>query len=118
MEDIKHIIESLLFVADEPLTVDRLKKILNQAESGEIREAMAELTAEYEARGEGFILTKSQVVIRSAPVPNTRIGSKSSFSRNRCVSASRPSKHWSLLPINNPSSAATSNICGALTAVV
>ncbi len=28
MEDIKNIIESLLFVAQEPLTVDRLKKIL------------------------------------------------------------------------------------------
>ena len=47
MEDIKYIIESLLFVADEPLTVDRLKKILIQVETREIREAMAELTAEY-----------------------------------------------------------------------
>jgi len=56
MEDIKYIIESLLFVADEPLTVDRLKKILNQAESVEIREAMANLSAEYEARGGGFYL--------------------------------------------------------------
>ena len=56
MEDIKYIIESLLFVADEPLTVDRIKKILNQAESGEIREAMFDLTAEYEARGGGFYL--------------------------------------------------------------
>ena len=56
MEDIKHIIESLLFVADEPLPVDRIKKILIQAETGEIREAMAELAAEYEARGGGFYL--------------------------------------------------------------
>jgi len=56
MEDIKYIIESLLFVADEPLTVGRLKKILIQAESVEIREAMAELTAEYEMRGGGFYL--------------------------------------------------------------
>ncbi len=56
MEDIKYIIESLLFVADEPLTVDRLKKILTQAESAEIREAMANLSAEYEARGGGFYL--------------------------------------------------------------
>ena len=56
MEDIKYIIESLLFVADEPLTVGRIKKILIQAETGEIREAMAELTAEYEARGGGFYL--------------------------------------------------------------
>ena len=56
MEDIKYIIESLLFVVDEPLTVDRIKKILDQAESREIREAMVELTAEYEARGGGFYL--------------------------------------------------------------
>ena len=56
MEDIKYIIESLLFVADEPLPVDRIKKILIQAETGEIRDAMAELTAEYEARGGGFYL--------------------------------------------------------------
>ena len=56
MEDIKYIIESLLFVADEPLPVDRIKKILIQVETREIREAMAELTAEYEARGGGFYL--------------------------------------------------------------
>ncbi|MGD9286559.1 MAG: SMC-Scp complex subunit ScpB [Desulfobacterales bacterium] len=56
MEDIKYIIESLLFVADEPLTTDRLKKILIQVEKAEIRQAMAELTAEYEARGGGFYL--------------------------------------------------------------
>ena len=46
MEEIKHIIESLLFVAEEPLTVDRIKRILVQAESGEIRDAITELTAE------------------------------------------------------------------------
>jgi segregation and condensation protein B len=56
MEDIKYIIESLLFVADEPLTVDRIKKVLIQVETSEIRDAMAELTAEYEARGGGFYL--------------------------------------------------------------
>ena len=56
MKDIKYIIESLLFVVDEPLTIDRIKKILVQAETREIREAMAELSAEYEARGGGFYL--------------------------------------------------------------
>ena len=56
MEDIKYIIESLLFVADEPLTVDRIKKILVQSETGDIRQAMADLTAEYESRGGGFYL--------------------------------------------------------------
>ena len=40
MEDIKNIIESLLFVAEEPLTVDRLKKILNLAGIDEIHAAL------------------------------------------------------------------------------
>ena len=56
MEDIKDIIESLLFVAQEPLTVDRIKNVLVQAESREIRNAIAEISAEYETRRGGFFL--------------------------------------------------------------
>jgi len=56
MDNIKHIIESLLFVAEEPLTVDRLKGIITQAETADIRSAAAELAAEYELRGGGFYL--------------------------------------------------------------
>ena len=56
MEDIKNIIESLLFVADEPLTLDRIKKIIVESETGDIRAAMAELGAEYDARPGGFYL--------------------------------------------------------------
>jgi len=56
MDDIKNIIESLLFVADEPLTIDRLKKIISGAESRELREALEELAADYETRQGGFFL--------------------------------------------------------------
>ena len=56
MDNIKHIIESLLFVAEEPLTVDRIKRILDQAETTDIRSAAAELAAEYEQRQGGFYL--------------------------------------------------------------
>lgn len=56
MDNIKNIIESLLFVADEPLTPDRIKKILIEPDTGEIRHAMSELTAEYDARPGGFYL--------------------------------------------------------------
>ena len=56
MDDIKNIIESLLFVADEPLTIDRLKKIISGAESRELREALEELEADYETRQGGFFL--------------------------------------------------------------
>lgn len=56
MEDIKNIIESLLFVAQEPLTVDRLKKILNHAETKEIRTALQDIETEFDARKGGFYL--------------------------------------------------------------
>jgi segregation and condensation protein B len=56
MDDLKNIIESLLFVADEPLTVDRFKKIITGAESREVRDALEELTADYETRQGGFYL--------------------------------------------------------------
>ena len=56
MEKIKYIIESLLFVAEEPLTVDKIKRIADHAESKEIRAALAALAAEYEDRQGGFYL--------------------------------------------------------------
>ncbi len=56
MENIKHIIESLLFVAEEPLTVDKIKRITTYAETKEIKDALAALSTEYEARLGGFYL--------------------------------------------------------------
>jgi segregation and condensation protein B len=56
MENIKYIIESLLFVSGEPLTIDRIKKVLDQVDTKEIHQAFSELSAEYEARQGGFLL--------------------------------------------------------------
>jgi len=58
MEDLKNIIESLLFVANEPLTVDRIKKALPDAEAGDIRDALRTLHEEYFIRGGGFYLSE------------------------------------------------------------
>ena len=58
MENLKNIIDSLLFVAEETLSLDRLKKILPQAEAETIREAVAALQAEYDARPGGFYLAE------------------------------------------------------------
>jgi segregation and condensation protein B len=56
MQDLKNIIESLLFVAGEPLSLDRFKSILETVEGKQIRAALQALTEEYEARGGGFRL--------------------------------------------------------------
>jgi segregation and condensation protein B len=54
--ELKSIIESLLFVSEKPLTIDTLKGVLPHAVSADIRQALAELMAEYEARSGGFLI--------------------------------------------------------------
>lgn len=56
MDDIKSIIESLLFVAEAPLTIDRIKNVVSVSDTLEIREALSRLSEEYEARKGGFYL--------------------------------------------------------------
>ena len=56
MEDLKNIIESLLFVAEEPLSIDRIKKLLNPVDTADIRTALGALTEEYATRAGGFYL--------------------------------------------------------------
>jgi segregation and condensation protein B len=55
-QPLKHILESLLFVAEEPLSVQQLKSILEIGESDDIRSALEELIVEYDQRGGGFEL--------------------------------------------------------------
>lgn len=56
MQDIDKIIESLLFVAEEPLTVEKLRGILETVDSREIRSTLQGLADEYDRRGSGFWL--------------------------------------------------------------
>ena len=56
MENIKGILESLLFISEEPLTIDRLKNILAPVTAAEIRTALKNLIVEYQERDGGFQL--------------------------------------------------------------
>jgi len=56
MEDIKNIIESLLFVSETPLTLDRLKSVLDIYDSRTIRDALDRLSEDYETRKGAFYL--------------------------------------------------------------
>jgi len=56
MEDLKNIIESLLFVADEPLTLDRIKDVIELDDRKLIRDTLHELQADYESRTNAFVL--------------------------------------------------------------
>ncbi len=58
MESLKNIIESLLFVADTPLSLDRLKDVLELEDTKDIQSALEQLSREYEDRQAGIFLSE------------------------------------------------------------
>ncbi len=58
MEELKKIIESLLFVAEDPLTAHTLSKAAGNREITVVREALNELLQDYHNRDGGFFLAR------------------------------------------------------------
>ncbi len=56
MDDLKNIIESLLFVAEEPLGIEQIKQVLSLPDTKMIREALNELIEDHETRRGAFTL--------------------------------------------------------------
>jgi len=54
MEELRRIIEALLFAAPEPLTMSRIKTIVPGTEAGDITESIDELRKEYEQDARAF----------------------------------------------------------------
>ena len=69
MENIKNILESLIFISDEPLSVNRIKKVLPDVDIREIRQGLISLIDEYDTRDGGFYLREiaGGYQFRSAP---------------------------------------------------
>ncbi len=56
MDDLKNIIESLLFVAEEPLSIEQINQVLSLPDTKMIRQTLNELIADYEERRGAFAL--------------------------------------------------------------
>ena len=57
-DELKSAVESLLFVADGPQTLNRLAEALDQSDRQMLREALAELQSEYESQSRGIRLVE------------------------------------------------------------
>jgi segregation and condensation protein B len=57
-DQLKSILESLLFASDGPLTAARLAEVVEGVERKEIAAALAEMQSEYDAAGRGFRLSE------------------------------------------------------------
>lgn len=56
-KSLKGVVESLLFVHDQPLSLDRLAMILEEYERADLRAALDELVEEYAASERGIVLS-------------------------------------------------------------
>jgi segregation and condensation protein B len=58
MDNLKAIVESLLFASETPLTTDKIKSVLEASDRKAIRGALTSLAKEYESGKRGFFLTE------------------------------------------------------------
>lgn len=58
MDDIKPIVEALIFAADSPVTAAKLKEVLNVDDTGRVKDAVNTLMEEYRQRAGGIVLTE------------------------------------------------------------
>jgi segregation and condensation protein B len=58
MDNLKAIIESLLFVAETPLKIDKIKTILELEDRDAVRNALNSLAEEYDSGKRGFFLSE------------------------------------------------------------
>ncbi|MDD5561432.1 MAG: SMC-Scp complex subunit ScpB [Candidatus Omnitrophica bacterium] len=52
--NLKSVIEALIFASDKPVTVEQIKKVLGISESAGVRKSIDDLRAEYEAQNRGI----------------------------------------------------------------
>ncbi|MGE5196989.1 MAG: SMC-Scp complex subunit ScpB, partial [Deltaproteobacteria bacterium] len=53
-DNVKPVVEALIFSSERPLTIEQIKKVLDNLEPAEIRKIIEELKSEYEAAGRGI----------------------------------------------------------------
>lgn len=53
-DELKRIVEALIFVSDKPVAVDTLKEVVKESDAAAIRAAVVELNNEYAATGRSF----------------------------------------------------------------
>lgn len=58
LSDIKKAIESIIFISDQPVSVDKLSLVFPDMERAQLRKCLKELVEEWEKFGRGFLLSE------------------------------------------------------------
>lgn len=57
-DNVRSVIEALLFASEKPLTIDQIKKVLDNLDAGQIRRSLEKLKDEYESGNRGMRLVE------------------------------------------------------------
>lgn len=93
MEDkeIKGIVEALLYVSGEPISIERIKNVLEEVEKGKIREIVWELQHEYDMRLSGLRIAEVAGGFQIATRPEVAVWIKKLKKVKQSARLSKPS---------------------------
>lgn len=69
-DNLKAVIEALLFASDKPLTLEKVRNVLDNIATDEIRKILENLKSDYEASGRGIRLTEIAGGFQIITAPN------------------------------------------------
>jgi len=89
--DIKPVLEALIFVSDKPLAINQIKEVMENVSEEQIRQAVNELNQDYEATKRSFIIQEVAGGFRMATRPEFASWLRSLYKSNVKERLTRPS---------------------------
>jgi segregation and condensation protein B len=89
-DNVKSVIEALLFASDKPLTIEQARKVLDNLEASEIRAILERLKAEYEHSNRGIRITEIAGGFQMTTAPGFAAFLKRLFKERHADKLSRP----------------------------
>jgi segregation and condensation protein B len=88
--NIKSVIEALLFASEKPLTIEQVKNVLDNLEGHEIRQLIEELKSEYEQSNRGIRITEIAGGFQMVTQPTLAVFLKKLFKGRHVERLSKP----------------------------
>ena len=88
--NVKSVIEALLFASEKPLTIEQVKKVLGNLESNEIRKILDELKSEYAEDNRGICITEVAGGFQMITSPNFATFLKKLYKERHLERLSKP----------------------------
>jgi len=90
-DNLKSVIEALLFAAENPLTIEQAKNALGNLDAVSVRRLLEELKAEYEQTNRGIRLVEVAGGFQMITAPTAAVFLKKLFKQRRAERLSKPS---------------------------